>query len=37
MENPLKKIDKYSYSVKDCIGQGSFGKVFKGSNEKKGL
>ena len=32
----MKKIDKFSFSLKDCIGQGSFGKVFKGKNELTG-
>lgn len=33
-DNTLKKIDKFSFSLKDVIGVGSFGKVFKGKNEK---
>lgn len=33
-DNTLKKIDTFSFSLKDVIGIGSFGKVFKGKSEK---
>ena len=36
-ENTLKKIDKYSFSLQNVLGQGSFGKVFKGKNELTGV
>jgi serine/threonine protein kinase len=36
VDNTLKKIDKYSFNMKDVLGKGSFGKVFKGKNEKTG-
>lgn len=33
IDNSMKKIGKYSYSTKDTIGSGSFGKVFKGIDQ----
>lgn len=35
-DNTLKKIDRFSFSLKEVIGIGSFGKVFKGKDEKTG-
>jgi serine/threonine protein kinase len=35
-DNTYKKIDKYQFSLKDTLGVGSFGKVFKGRNEQNG-
>jgi hypothetical protein len=32
IDNSIKKIGKYTYSTKDTIGNGSYGKVFKGSD-----
>lgn len=29
----MKKIDKYTFNLKSCIGKGCFGKVYKGKNE----
>ena len=31
----LKNIGNYSYSTRHCIGQGSYGKVFEGSDNNK--
>lgn len=30
MSDNIKKIDKYQFNMKDTLGKGSFGKVFKG-------
>ncbi len=29
----LKKIGKYKYNERHCLGEGSFGKVFEGCDE----
>jgi len=34
VDTTLKKIDKFAFSLKDVIGTGSFGKVFKGKFKK---
>ena len=33
-ENTIKRIDKYIFNLKELLGKGSFGKVYKGKNEK---
>ncbi|KRX02399.1 Protein kinase-like domain [Pseudocohnilembus persalinus] len=33
-DNTLKKIDRFQFSLKDSIGIGSFGQVYKGKEEK---
>ena len=35
-DNSIKKVDKYNYNVKDIIGQGQYGKVFRGVDTKSG-
>lgn len=32
----IKKIDKFTFSLKDTIGQGSFGTVYKGRDVETG-
>ena len=32
----VKKIDKYQFNITNVLGQGSFGKVFKGVNTENG-
>ena len=31
-QNNKKKIDKYSFNIDEQLGEGSFGKVYKGIN-----
>lgn len=32
----IKKIDKYQFSLKDILGQGSYGQVFRGTDDATG-
>ena len=34
VDNTLKKIDNYNFSMKNCLGQGSYARVFKGKKDK---
>jgi serine/threonine protein kinase len=31
----LKKIDKYTFNLKDLLGKGCYGRVYLGKNEKE--
>jgi serine/threonine protein kinase len=36
VDSNLKKIDRYSFNLNDTLGQGSFGKVYKGKDDSTG-
>ena len=36
VDTNLKRVDKYTFSLNNVLGAGSFGKVYKGSDEKTG-
>ena len=36
VDTSLKRVDKYTFSLNNVLGAGSFGKVYKGSDEKTG-